>query len=116
METTMSKWTGLTTLVTVVAMMSFGCAQGPSAARATVEDKTYPVTPASVTVKTGILTGEVTELKGTERVEKGSDRVVSAAKVTVTLRLKNTSANQSVRLVRAMIWYTEANGGSFNQL
>ena len=106
----MSKWTGLTTLVTVVAMMSFGCAQGPSAARATVEDKTYPVTPASVTVKTGVLTGEVTELKVTERVEKGSDRVVSAAKLTGTLRLKNTSGNQSVRLVAGKILYIDAQG------
>jgi len=75
-----------------------------------IEDKVYTVTPASVNVKAGIVTGEVTELKVTERVEKGSDRVVSPAKLTGTLKLKNTSANQTVRLVAGKIQYIDAQG------
>ncbi len=63
-----------------------------------------------MTVKAGIVTGEVTELKVTERVEKGSDRVVSPAKLTGTLKLKNTSANQTVRLVAGKILYIDAQG------
>ncbi len=40
------------------------------------------MTPASVTVKAGIIAGEVPEMKVTELVEQGSDRVVSPAKLT----------------------------------
>jgi len=65
------------------------------------------VTPASVTVKAGIIAGEVTEMKVTELVEQGSDRVVSPAKLTGTLRLKNTSANQTVHLVGGKIQYID---------
>ena len=77
----MSKWMGLTILAAGVAMI-LGCSQQPSGTAAIIEDKTYTVTPASVTVKAGIVTGEVTEMRVTERVEKGSDRVVSPAKLT----------------------------------
>src|SRR5438093_755156 len=108
----MSKWAGVTIVVAAVAMMTLGCAQGPSATAAVVEDKTYAVTPASVTVKAGIITGAVavTELKVMERVEQGSNRVVSPAKLSGTLRLKNTSANQTVRLVAGKILYIDAQG------
>ncbi len=106
----MSKWRGVTILAAVVAVMTLGCSQGPSGTAAVIEDKTYAVTPASVTVKAGIITGEVIELKVTERVEKGSDRVVSPAKLTGTLRLKNTSANQTVRLVAGKILYIDTQG------
>ncbi len=106
----MSKWIGLTVLAAAVAVMALGCAQQPAATAAGVEEKTYKVTPASMTVKAGILTGEVTEMKVTERIEKGSDRVVSPAKLTGTLRLKNTSANQTVRLVAGKIQYIDAQG------
>ncbi len=106
----MSKWAGVAALIGAVAVMTLGCAQGPVATAAMVEDKTYTVTPASVTVKAGIITGEVTELKVMERVEQGSNRVVSPAKLTGTLRLKNTSANQAVRLVAGKILYIGANG------
>ncbi len=106
----MSTWMSVTVLATAVAGMTLGCAQGPSASSATIEDKTYAVTPASMPVKAGILTGEVTEMKVTERVEKGSDRIVSAAKLTGTLKLKNTSANQSVRLVTGRILYIDGQG------
>jgi hypothetical protein len=43
--------------------MIFGCSQQPSGTAAMIEDKTYTVTPAAVTVKAGIVTGEVTEMK-----------------------------------------------------
>ena len=75
-----------------------------------IEDKTYTVTPAAMKVKAGIVTGEVTEMKVTERVEKGSGRVVSPAKLTAKVVLKNTSANQTVRLVAGKIQYIDAQG------
>jgi len=105
----MSKWIGVTIVATAVAVMTLGCSQ-PSGTALVIEDKTYTVTPAAVKVKAGIVTGEVTEMKVTERVEKGSDRVVSPAKLTGTLKLKNTSANQTVRLVAGKIQYIDAQG------
>ena len=98
-ERTMSKWIGVTVVAGAVAVTALGCAQQPSATAAGVENRSYRVTPASVTVRAGIITGEVTEMKVTEMVEQGSDRVVSPAKLTGTLRLRNTSANQTVHLV-----------------
>src|SRR3989449_11245092 len=105
----MSKWIGLTVMA-AAAVMALGCSEQPSGTAAVIEDKTYTVTPASVKVKAGIVTGEVTEMKVTERVEKGSGRVVSPAKLTGTLKLKNTSANQTVRLVAGKIQYIDSQG------
>ena len=53
-----------------------------TAVGAAIVDKVYPVTPSTITVKTGMITGEVIELKVTERVDKGSGRVVSPARLT----------------------------------
>jgi hypothetical protein len=105
----MWKWVGMTISAAGLAM-TLGCSQQPSATAAVIEDKTYAVAPASVNVKAGIVTGEVTEMKVTERVEQGSDRVVSPAKLTGMLRLKNTSTNQTVRLVAGKIQYIDAQG------
>jgi hypothetical protein len=106
----MARWGGFMILVAAVAMMALGCTQQPSATAAVVADKTYTVTPGSVTVKAGIITGEFTDMKVTERVEEGSDRVVSPAKLTGTLSLKNTSVNETVRLVAGRIHYIDAHG------
>ena len=106
----MSRWIGLTILGGAMAVITAGCSQGPSGTAAVIEDKTYTVTPASVKVQAGIVTGEVTEMKVTERVEKGSARVVAPAKLTGTLKLKNTSANQTVRLIAGKIQYIDAQG------
>jgi len=77
---------------------------------AAVTDKVYPVTPSSITVKTGMITGEVIELKVTERVEQGTQRVVSPARLTGKLRLENTSLNRTVRLVEGRLLFMDANG------
>jgi uncharacterized membrane protein YeaQ/YmgE (transglycosylase-associated protein family) len=97
-------------LVALVAWMTLGPVQQPAAVAAPIEDKTYAVMPASVKVKAGIVTGEVTEMKVAERVEKGSDRIVTAAKLTGTLKLKNTSADQTVRLLDGKLRYIDAKG------
>ncbi len=106
----MRKWVGVMMVTTAVAAMSLGCSQQPSGTAAVIEDKTYTVTPAAVQVKAGIVTGNVTEMKVTERVEKGSDRIVSPAKLTGKLVLKNSSTNQTVRLVAGKIQYLDAQG------
>jgi uncharacterized membrane protein YeaQ/YmgE (transglycosylase-associated protein family) len=97
-------------LVAVVAWMVLGPAPQPAATAALIEDKTYTVTPAAMQVKAGIVTGQVTEMKVTERVEQGSGRVVSPAKLTANVVLKNSSANQTVRLVAGTIKYIDVQG------
>lgn len=106
----MWRWIGAMMVTAVAAVGFLGCAQQPSATAAVVEDKSYTVTPAAIKVKAGIVTGDVTELKVTERVEKGSGRVVSAAKLTAKVVLKNSSADQTVRLVAGKIRYIDAQG------
>jgi len=103
------KWVGVTIMATAVAAMTLGCSQQPSGT-AVIEDKTYTVTPASVKVKAGIVTGEVTEMRITERVEKGSGRLVSPAKLTGMLKLKNSSKDQTVRLVAGKLQYIDSQG------
>jgi hypothetical protein len=61
-------------------------------------------------VQAGIVTGEVTEMKVTERIEKGSDRVVAPAKLTGKLKLKNSSKDQAVRLMTGKLLYIDAQG------
>ena len=96
-------------VVAAVAAASFGCAQKPSTTAA-IEDKVYTVTPASVTVKTGIVTGEMTELKITERIEQGTGRVDSPAKLSGKLKLTNSSTDQTVRLLGGKILYIDDRG------
>jgi uncharacterized membrane protein YeaQ/YmgE (transglycosylase-associated protein family) len=97
-------------LIAVVAWMTLGPAPQPAATAAVIEDKTYTVTPAAMKVKAGIVTGEVTGMKVTERVEQGSGRVVSAAKLTAIVTLKNSSTDQAVRLIGGKILYVDAQG------
>jgi uncharacterized membrane protein YeaQ/YmgE (transglycosylase-associated protein family) len=104
------RW-GLSAAVVAAAVwMILGPSQQPVATAAVVEEKTYTVTPAAMKVKAGIITGEVTDMKVTERVEQGSGRVVSPAKFTAKVVLKNSSANQTVRLVAGKIRYIDAQG------
>lgn len=98
-------------LVTAAAAaMMAGCSPQPSAIAATISDKVYTVTPDAMKVKAGIVVGEVTELKVTERVEAGSGRVAAPAKLSGKLVLKNVSADQTVRLVGGMLVYIDSQG------
>jgi hypothetical protein len=105
-------WTrlGVMTTTAAVAAMALGCAQQQSGPSVVIEDKVYAVTPDSMAVKAGIMTGQVTEMKVTERIEKGLGNVVSPAKLTAKVVLKNSSADQTVRLVTGKIQYIDAQG------
>ena len=97
-------------IASAAAATVLGCTQPPQGAAVVIEDKVYTVTPPSVTVKAGIVTGEVTEMKVTERVEKGSGRVDSPAKLTAKLKLTNSSTDQTVRLIGGKILYIDDQG------
>jgi len=106
----MWRWGLGAAVVAVVVWMILGPSPQPAATAAVVKDKTYTVTPAAMKVKAGIVTGEMTDMRVTERVEQGSDRVVSPAKFTAKVVLKNSSADQTVRLVAGKIRYIDAQG------
>ena len=91
------------------AMLAACTPQAPKATAA-VNDKFYTVTPDAMKVKAGIVTGEVTEMKVTERVEDGTGRVTAPAKLTGKLSLKNTSSDQTMRLVGGKISYIDMQG------
>src|ERR1041385_9183907 len=68
------------------------------------------VTSTAMKVKAGIVTGELTDMKVTERVEDGTDRIAEPAKLTGKLSLKNTSSDQTMRLVGGKISYIDMQG------
>src|SRR5207245_9058536 len=61
-------------------------------------------------VKSGIVTGELTEMKVTERIEEGSGRITSPAKLSGKLVLKNVSSNQTLRLIGGKVLYIDMQG------
>ncbi len=105
----MQAWTS-TIMAAAIAAAITGCAPKSNVATASIEDKVYGVVPASVTMKTGIVTGELTDMKITERVEEGSGRIDMPARLSGTLKLKNTSSDQIVQLVGGTIRYIDNQG------
>jgi hypothetical protein len=101
---------GLALVATATLALSLGCTQKPAAAVAIIADKVYAVTPDAFKVKAGIVTGEVTEMKVKERVEEGSGRIETPAKLTGKLVLRNISADQTVRIISGKISYIDAQG------
>jgi hypothetical protein len=101
---------GVMTVSAAVAAMTLGCGQTSSTPAAVIEEKVYTVTPPSMAVKAGVMTGEVTEMKITERVDKGSGVVVSPAKLTGKLKLLNSSTDQTIRLIGGKIQFIDADG------
>jgi hypothetical protein len=105
-------WTRLGLIVVLAPIMAanLGCAPRTTAPAVVIEDKVYTVTPASVKVKAGIVTGEATGMKVTERIEQGSGRIETPAQLTGSIKLSNTSADQTVRLIGGKILYIGAGG------
>ena len=98
-----------TLMIAAVSAALLGCKPVQNTA-AVVEDKVYPVAPAAMTVKTGIVTAELTEMKVTERVEKESQRIDAPARLSAKLKLKNDSTDQTVRLIGGNMVYIDSAG------
>lgn len=105
----MRRWIHATLVATSIAGL-FGCTQRPPTAATVVEDKVYTVSPNALAVKAGIITGELTGLKVTESIEQGSGKVAVPATLSGNLRLRNTSPDQTVRLLAVNILYIDADG------
>ena len=105
------KQIGLAVVCALAAAFTAGCTQkSASTAAAAINDKVYTVTPDAVKVTAGIVTGEITDMKVTERVEEGSGRVTEPARLTGKLALKNVSTDQTVRLIGGRFLYIDAQG------
>jgi len=99
-----------TLMACAVAAALLGCAPKPPGTASVIEDKVYSVTPPAITVKTGIVTAELTDMKVTERVEKDSGRIETPAKLTAKLKLQNSSPDQTVRLISGKMVYIDTRG------
>lgn len=75
-----------------------------------VQEKSFTVTPASASVKISFLTGQLQDVKVTERVEQGTGKVVDQPRLHATLKLKNTSPDQAARLISGKIIYADMEG------
>jgi hypothetical protein len=94
----------------VLALFTTGCTRPTGPARPAVNDKVYAVTPGAITVKAGVLTGALTDMKIVERVEEGSGRVDQPARLVGNLVVTNVSKDQSLRLLGAKLLYIDLQG------
>ena len=99
-------------LAAAIAATMLGCAPKSTGPVAVIEDKLYSVTPADIAVKEGIVSGNVTEMKVVERVEKISGKIDTPARLSAKITLKNTSADQTVRLIGGKLRYIDMQGNA----
>jgi hypothetical protein len=99
-------------MAAAIAATLLGCGPKVSGPVVAIEDKIYAVTPAELTVRAGLVSGEVTEMKVIERVEKISGKVDTPARLSAKIKLKNTSADQTVRLIGGKLRYIDTAGNT----
>ena len=106
-------WTRLVGMLVIAAgaAMAFGCSLPRLEIPAAVtEDKVFAATPGAVQPNAGIVTGEVADMKVPEPIEKGSGSVVSPAKLTGEVKLRNSSTDQTVRFFEGKIQFIDTQG------
>ncbi len=106
----MQTYTSTMMAVAVAALAISGCTPTVTEKIAVIDDKVYAVAPDQIKVNAGILVGEVTEMTVVERVEQGTGRVDTAARLRGKLKLTNSSADQSVRLLNGKILFIDETG------
>jgi hypothetical protein len=93
----------------LLAGAAVACSSPPSADLPRIEEKTVRLRPATIPVAVGILSGQLSNLSVTERVNAETGEVVYAPQLRGTLTLKNGSPDQAVRLLGGHVEYlTEA--------
>lgn len=92
-----------------VAAALAGCSQkGPQTPAPQISEKVFELAPASIKVKSGIVGGELSNMRVTERVEEGTGRVDFGPKLSGRLVLKNLSADQSVLIDGGKLVFADA--------
>jgi hypothetical protein len=96
-------------LAAALAAALAGCSnKGPQAQAPQMDEKVFSLTPASVKVKAGIVGGELSGMKVTERVEEGTGRVDYGPRLSGRLVLRNLSTDRSVLIDGGRLAYTDA--------
>ena len=98
-------------VIFLLAIAALGQAAGQRAASsAPIDEKTIPLKPSVTFVKASFLTGELQDLRVTERVEHGTGKVVGTPMLRARLTLTNDSEDQAARLLGGKIEYIDAEG------
>jgi hypothetical protein len=98
-------------LAAACALAAAGCSsKAPQSSAPNIVDKTFSVMPDSVKVAAGLVGGELSALKVSERVEEGSGRIDTPPRLSGKLVLRNLSQDQSVLLGGGKIVYLDAHG------
>jgi hypothetical protein len=87
-----------------------GCSTEPGADTPRIEEKTFSLKPATIPVRVGILTGQLAGLSVVQRVNAQTGEVVYAPQLRGTLKLKNSSSGEAVRLLNGQVEYLDASG------
>jgi len=87
-----------------------GCSKQGASETPRIEDKVFSLNPMTAPVRVAFLTGELTDLKVVQRVNAQTGEVVDPPKLRGTLKLKNGSSDQAVRLLTGDIEYLDGAG------
>lgn len=97
-------------VVAALASALAGCAQDDVSAAPRIEDKTFALQAADVPLRIGPLSGSLSDIVVTQRVNLDTGEMVSAPQLRGTLELKNVSEDQTVRVVSGQVVYLDASG------
>ncbi len=85
------------------------CSQkAPEAAAPKISRQVFDLTPAAINVKSGIVGGELKDLRVTEQVEDGTGRIDSGPRLSGRLVLRNLSSDQSVLVNGGKLVFADA--------
>ncbi len=103
-------WGGAVILL-CLAILALGHAiEQTRASTIPIENKMIPLKPSLTFVKASFLTGELQDLRVSERIERKTGKVVGAPVLRATLKVTNDSKIQAARLIGGRIEYQDANG------
>jgi hypothetical protein len=102
--------TGVAAALVLTCAMLGACTEKPGAATPRITEKTFRLRPATVPVRVGVLTGELADLSVTERVNAKTGAIIYAPELRGTLRLKNGSSSEAVRILEGELQFLDASG------
>jgi hypothetical protein len=96
-------------LAAALAAALAGCSnKGPETQAPQVTEKVFNLTPGTIKVKAGIVGGELSGVKITERIEEGTGRVDYGPRLSGRLVLRNLATDKSVLIDGGKLVYADA--------
>lgn len=106
----MSNARRLALFAVVAALAGAGCSQDQTVSEPRILEQTAALTPATVPLTIGPLSGELSDLSVLRRVQESSGNTVYPPQLRGTLVLRNTSDGVAVRLVGGEVTYFGTDG------